>query len=154
VTFLNGTTPLAARAVNSNGVATLTTMQIPLGSNQLTATYGGNPINGTSTSAPITQTVNQAVISMSLTSTPSPAITGKSVNLRAKLTSNGGLPVGSAVTFSYSGSTLGTANINGAGVATFSTTAMPQGSDQVTATYAGSNDYGPASASLMLVVNP
>ncbi|MGA8439389.1 MAG: Ig-like domain-containing protein, partial [Candidatus Sulfotelmatobacter sp.] len=92
--------------------------------------------------------------SMTLTATPNPSITGKSVNLTAKLTSNGGLPVGRTVTFTYSGSTLGTGNINGAGAATFSTTAMPQGSDQVTATYAGSNDYGPASASLMLVVNP
>ncbi|MGA8507822.1 MAG: Ig-like domain-containing protein, partial [Candidatus Sulfotelmatobacter sp.] len=154
VTFLMGTTALGTTAVNSNGVATLTTKQLPLGSNQLTATYLGSPKNGTSTSAPITQKVNRAGISMTLTATPNPSITGKSVNLTAKLTSNGGLPVGSAVTFSSSGSTIGTANINGAGAATFSTTAMPQGSDQVTATYAGSNDYGPASASLMLVVNP
>ena len=153
VTFRNGTTALGAMAVNGN-VATLTTKQIPLGSNQLTATYGGNPINGTSTSAPITQNVNQAVISMTLTSTPNPSIAGKSVTLNAKLISSGALPVGSAVTFSYSSSTLGTANINGAGVASLSTTTLPQGSDQVIATYAGSNDYGPASAHLTQVVNP
>ncbi len=154
VTFLNGTTSLGAKAVNGSGVATLTTEQIPPGSNQLTAAYGGSLISATSTSAPITQNVNQAVISMTLTSTPYPSIVGNSVTLTAKLTSNGGLPVGSAVTFSYNGSALGTANINGTGVATFSTTALPQGSDQVTATYTESTDYGPASASLTQVVNP
>ncbi len=154
VTFRNGTTALGATAVNGSGIATLTTKLIPLGSNQLTATYGGSPINGTSASAPITQNVNQAVISMTLTSTPNPSIAGNSVTLTAKLTSHGGLPVASAVTFSYGSSTLGAANINGAGVATFSTAALPQGSDQVTATYAGSNDYGPATASLTQVVNP
>ena len=154
VTFLNGTTALGATAVNGNGVATLTTKQIPLGSNQLTATYGGSPMSLNSISVPITQNVNQAVISMTLTSKPNPSITGNSVTLTAKLTSNGGLPLGSAVTFSYNGSTLGTANISGAGVATFSTAALPQGSDQVTGTYVGSNDYGPASASLTQVVNP
>jgi len=154
VTFLNGTTALGATAVNGNGVATLTTKQIPLGSNQLTATYGGSPMSLNSISVPITQNVNQAVISMTLTSKPNPSITGNSVTLTAKLTSNGGLPLGSAVTFSYNGSTLGTANISGAGVATFSTAALPQGSDQVTGTYVGSNDYGPAPASLTQVVNP
>ena len=70
------------------------------------------------------------------------------------LTSNGGLPVGNAVTFSYNDSTLGTVNISGAGVVTFSTVALPQGSDQVTATYAGNNNYSPASISMTQVVNP
>ena len=64
VTFREGTTVLGGTAVNGNGVATLTTKQIPLGSNLLTATYDGSPMSLNSTSAPITQNVNQAVISM------------------------------------------------------------------------------------------
>jgi len=59
VTFLNGTTSLGVAAVNGSGVATLTTKQIPLGSNSLTASYTDSPMYANSVSAPITQVVNQ-----------------------------------------------------------------------------------------------
>jgi hypothetical protein len=48
---------------------------------------------------------------------------------------------------------LGTVNVNSTGVATFSTTSLPRGSDVVTAAYAGSVDYGSASATITQVVN-
>jgi len=69
------------------------------------------------------------------------------------LTSNGGLPTGQPVTFSYNSATLGTANVTSKGVATFSTTTLPRGSDAVTAAYAGSVDYSSASATVTQVVN-
>jgi hypothetical protein len=49
--------------------------------------------------------------------------------------------------------TLGTAVVNTEGVATFSTTTMPQGSDVVMAAYAGNADYSSASANVTQVVN-
>jgi hypothetical protein len=100
------------------------------------------------------QSVSPAVITMALASAPNPSTAGKSVTFTATLTSNGGLPVGSAITFSYNGSTLGSAKLGSAGTASFSTTTLPQGDDQVTATYAGSDDYDAASAVVTQVVNP
>ena len=153
VTFKNGSVTLGSRALNASGAATLTIAKIPVGANTLTATYNGDAFNGNSVSAAITQTVSQASVSMVLTSTPNPSTFGRSVHFTATLTSNGGLPTGQPVTFSYNSATLGTANINGKGVATFSTTTLPQGSDAVTAAYAGSADYSSASATVTQVVN-
>jgi hypothetical protein len=153
VTFKNGSVILGGVALNASGVATLTTAKIPVGADTLTATYNGNAFNGKSVSPAITQTVRQASISMVLTSDPNPSTFGTSVKFTAKLTSKGGLPSGQPVTFSYNGATLGTANVNSIGVATFYTTALPRGSDLVTAAYAGTVDYSAASATVTQVVN-
>jgi hypothetical protein len=118
----------------------------------LTATYNGDALNGTSTSAAVTQVVNQATIMMSLTSAPNPSPSGKSVKFTATFTSTGGLPNGQTVTFSYNGTTLGTETIAG-GEAVFSTTALPAGSDQVTATFGGNADYSSANALNTQTVN-
>jgi hypothetical protein len=153
VTFKNGTASLGVVTLNG-GVATFTTAKIPVGANTLTSTYNEDAFNGKSVSAAITQTVNRASVSMTLTSTPNPSTLGKSVKFTARLTSNGGLPTGQPVTFSYNGATLGTANVTTTGVATFSTETLPAGgSDVVTAAYAGSVDYSSASASVTQVVN-
>ncbi len=152
VTYKNGSATLGGGTLNTGGVAILTTAKIPAGTDTLTATYNGDVWNGKSGSA-ITQTVNQASISMVLTSTPNPSASGKSVKFTATLTSNGGLPSGQPVTFSYNNATLGTANVNSTGVATFSTTTLPQGSDVVTAAFAGTVDYSSASATVTQMVN-
>ena len=131
----------------------MTTAKIPVGADTLTATYNGDAFNAKSVSPAITQTVRQASISIVLTSYPNPSTFGTSVKFTAKLTSNGGLPSGQPVTFSYNGATLGTANVNSIGVATFYTTALPRGSDLVTAAYAGTVDYSAASATVTQVVH-
>jgi Bacterial Ig-like domain (group 3) len=151
VTFRNGTTSLGTVSLNASGVATLIKTNLPVGSDSLTAAYGGDPQNGISTSAAITQVVNQAAISMTLTSTPSTSTSGASIKFTATLTSNGGLPTGT-VTFSFGGTTLGTSSITG-GKATLSVTTLPVGSDQVTATYAGGVDYSATLASVVQTVN-
>jgi hypothetical protein len=153
VTFRNGSVILGTQTLNGSGIATLTTAKIPVGADSLTAAYNGDASNGKSVSAAITQTVRRASIHMALTSYPNPSAFGTSVTFTAKLTSNGGLPSGQPVTFSYNGVTLGTANVNSKGVATFSTTALPRGSDLVTAAYAGTVDYSAASATVTQVVN-
>ncbi len=154
VTFKNGSAGLGNGTLNSSGVATLTTAKIPVGAaNTLTSTYNGDVFNAKSVSAGITQTVSQASIQMVLTATPNPSTFGGLVHFTARLTSNGSLPTGQPVTFSYNGATLGTANFNSTGVATFSTTTLPRGSDVVGAGYAGSVDYSSASATVTQVVN-
>ncbi len=152
VTFKNGTTSLGTVTLNASGVASLTKTNLSVGALTITAAYNGDSETAKSASSAIAQIVNQAAISMGLTSTPNPSTNGQSVKFTATLTSNGGLPNGQTVTFSYNGNTLGTATITG-GKATFSTTALPSGSDQVTATYAGNVDYSAASAMVIQTVN-
>ena len=151
VTFKNGTTSLGMVSLNGSGVATLTKTSLPVGSDSLTASYSGDAQNGASISAAVIQVVNQAAISMTLTSTPSPSTSGALTKFTATLTSNGSLPTG-MVTFSFNGTTLGTSSIAG-GKAIFSLTTLPIGSDQVTATYAGTVNYSAASASVIQTVN-
>ena len=150
VTFKNGTTSLGT-ATLSGGTAVKATTKLPLGSSALTATYNGDSQNAKATSAPFTQTVNQAVVSMTLASSLNPSKSGRSVRFTATMTSTGSLPTGT-VTFSYNGSTLGTATISG-GKASLSIATLPVGSDEVMATFGGSADYSSASASITQVVD-
>jgi hypothetical protein len=152
VTFRDGTLGIGS-ATLSGGVATITKSKLAVGTHSITATYNGDAFNGKSALAAITQTVTQAAVRMVLTSTPNPSTFGASVKFMARLTSNGGLPIGQPVTFSYDGATLGTANVTSAGVATFSTITLPRGSDTVMAVYAGNVDYSSASATVTQVVN-
>ena len=71
----------------------------------------------------------------------------------ATLTSTGGLPVGGTVTFGFGSTTLGMATVGSTGLAVFSTTALPHGSDVVRATYAGSTNYSAATALFTQTVN-
>lgn len=151
VTFKSGSATIGT-ATLSNGTATLATAKISVGSNQLTATYSGDSVNGKGTSTAITQSVNQAITIMTLESSPDPSRQGQSIKLIATLTSNGGIPTGT-VTFKFGTTTLGTANIGGTGQATLSTNALPHGADAVTAAYTGNTNYSSTSATMTQTVN-
>ena len=152
VTFKNGTTNLGTGKLDSTATATLVTTKLPLGSASLTASYSGDTQNAKSTSSVLMQTTDQAQLTLSLASSPNPSTSGKPVKFTATLTSNGGLPEGQIVSFTYNNTTLGTAKISGK-TAIFSTTALPSGSDQVTATFAGTADYSSASNTVTQMVN-
>ncbi len=150
VSFRNGKT-LLGTATLSGGVATLSTAKLPVGSNSLTAEYNGDSTNSKSL-ASLAQQVAQAQVSLTLASTPNPSNLNQPVKFTANVSSNGGLPKGQKVTFSYGGSQLGTASITAVGTATFTTKALPAGTDTVTAAYAGNADYSAASGSVSQIV--
>jgi hypothetical protein len=73
VTFSHGGTVLGSKTLNASGVATLTTMALPLGTDNLTARYAGNAKYPASTSNVVTETISAsagapAVVSLSPTS--------------------------------------------------------------------------------------
>ena len=152
VTF-NNAGALLGTATLAAGRATLATTKLNIGSNSVTGTYNGDSQSAISTSSPIVETVNQAALTMTLTSSKNPSTNGKPVTFTAMLASNGSLPKGQLVTFSYNGTSLGTGTISAYGKATLVTAALPVGSDVVTATYSGDSDYGAASASMTQTVN-
>jgi hypothetical protein len=61
VTFSNGATVLATKTLNSSGVATLITTTLPLGSDNLTASYAGAAPFSASSSNALTETVEASV---------------------------------------------------------------------------------------------
>ena len=142
VTFTSGGSTLGTQTLNSSGVATLSTTALAAGSDTVTVSYGGDSTYAAG-SGTLTETVNKASTSTALSESSKTAVYGQSVTLTATLsvTSPGsGTPTG-AVTFLEGSTTLGTGTLNSSGVATLSTTALPVGSDSITASYAGDTDF-------------
>lgn len=153
-------TLLGTGSIGSNGQATYATMSLPAGTNYIEAMYGGSGTNlAGSTSNVVTQTVTSGTISTtsSLTSSPNPSTSGTLVTFSDAVSASSGTPTG-GVTF-YSCTTacstktsLGLATLSG-GKASVSTAALPVGTTDVEAIYAGSgNDSGSTSNVVAQVV--
>ena len=152
VTFEDGTTVLGTGTL-SDGIATLSTTALPVGSNVITAAYGGDKKFRASTFRPLLQTVQQAATTTTLTKNATAAVNlGQSVTFTATLAAvspGAGMPTGT-VTFMDGTNVLGTARLT-AGVATFTTTTLSLGfHPAITAVYNGSADFN-ASTSHRLV---
>src|SRR5207248_5800860 len=78
VTFRDGGNTLGT-ATLTNGTATFTTTTLSVASHVITAVYGGDSNFATSTSAALTQTVNQASTTAAVTSSVNPSGPGQSV---------------------------------------------------------------------------
>ena len=146
-----GTGTLAA-AGTASAIATFQTATLAAGTHTISATYSGDTNDFSSTSASLTQTVNIASTTTALAASANPAIAGKALTLTATVTANAGVAAGT-VNF-YNGTTLlGAGALNGAGVATLSTSTLPVGAYTITAAYQGnSNDTASTSAGLVLTV--
>lgn len=111
VTFYNGSSVLGTGVLGAGGrqgtvggsqVATFTTTTLPVGSDTITATYyGGDANNATSTSQPLTETVNSS-FTLSAPTAPAPAPAGTATTSTFTVTPTGGT-FSSAVTFSCNG---------------------------------------------------
>ncbi len=158
VTFMDGNTVLGTGTL-SNGVATFTTSTLlSVGSHSITAVYGGDTDDlGSTTGSALSQTVNQDQTTTTLVSSASSSVYGRPVTFTAAVSvvsPGSGTPTGN-VTFYDDGSPMGTGTLIN-GVATFTTSKLPGGSDSITASYGGdTNDLGSTTSSaLTQVVNP
>jgi hypothetical protein len=86
VQFKDGASNLGSAVTLAGGVATFTTSSLTTGSHSITAVYGGDGNNTTSTPAALTQTVNQAATSTSLASSLNPSAPSQSVTFTATVT--------------------------------------------------------------------
>jgi hypothetical protein len=116
--------------------------------NPLQPTYGGGSYD-----AFVTKIGNLLSSTTTLTSSSSPSALGQSVTFTSTVTPQGsGTPTGT-VTFTYSSTTLCNAVTLSGGTATCAYSALPVGSDIVTATYSGDSNFSGSSASLNQTVN-
>ena len=151
VTFKNGNTALTGTPTLIGGVAILTTNHLPVGTLSLTATYKGDTQSATSTSPVLTQVVNKAASSITLTSSLNPSTQGKPVMFIAKVSSPTAKATG-LVTFTAGSTYLGTVLLF-EGKASVDTAQLPKGSTKITATYSGSADVTGSSQTIVQIVN-
>ena len=146
VTFSSGATTLGTGTV-TNGVATLTVSSLPIGSDPIVATYGGDSNNNTSV-ATLSQTVNKITPTVTVT-TSGPSTFGGAVTITTTL------PTGTtgAVTVTSGGVTLGSGPVTAGGTVVITTTVLPTGTDTITASYGGDSNNNPATGTTTQTVN-
>jgi len=86
VTFKNGSTTLGSGTISA-GSASFNTSALSGGTHSITAEYGGDTNYNVSTSAAVSQVVNKAASTTTLTSSSNPSVSGASVTFTATVTS-------------------------------------------------------------------
>jgi hypothetical protein len=161
VTFTDNGSAIAACAtpvaVNpSTGIATCTTSALAAGTHSIVATYASDP-NYTTSNNNVTQTVNAAASSITLSSSLNPSMVNQAVTFTATVTPiTGPVKLSGTVSFTDNGSPLASCPVSfnpATGVATCSTSSLSLGSHTIVATYTDAN-YTSSSASVTQTVGP
>ena len=150
VTFKNGSTVLGSPSLDASGHATFTTATLPMGSNSITAVYGGDTNFTGSTSAILTQTVNKTATTTTVSSSSNSSVFSQSVTFTAAVTASAGTgtPTGT-VTFKNGSTTLGSPTLDGTGHATLAITTLAVGTASITATYNGDSNFGTSTSTAL-----
>jgi len=160
------TSTLCTLQVSSGGACSPsvgTTVGTGVGVHILTAAYSGDTNHTASSSQMVTITVLQDTTTATLAGAPNPSPAGQPVTFTATLTGNAAAPMGTvtfAETFPPTSvvQPLGTATlVPGAGLsstATLTTSALPLGTDTITASYAATTDFAAATATTTETITP
>jgi subtilase family serine protease len=151
VSFYAGSTLLGTASV-SNASASITTSALPVGANSVTAVYSGSTYysGSTSSAVQITVTVVAANTTTTLSTSAAQATSGSSVTLTATVVAATGSAAGTVNFYNGTG-LLGTGTLS-SGVATFTTSSLPVGTNWIKATYVGTTDYATSTSGSVSVV--
>ena len=155
VTFYKDGSQLNVGTLNSSGVASIITGSLTAGTHSIKAVYNASTDDATS-SATLTQTVNQAAVATktTLTSSLNPSTLGQGVTFTAKVTPVSGVVPTGTVTFYNGTGPINVGTLNSSGVATIVTGSLKVGTHSITAVYSGSaSDLTSTSPVLSQVVN-
>lgn len=155
VQFYVSGNPVGSPVTLSAGKATSAAIgTLAVGSDTVTAAYSGDTdFAGSSAiggSAVVSETVNQAPTKITVTG-PSTVTQGQAATFQ--VTVSGGDPPSGSVVFSAGSANLGTAPLNNAGQATFTTSALPSGNVTVAVTYTGDPNFQGATGTAGVSVN-
>ncbi len=152
VTFYNGSNTLGS-GTTANGVASMTTSSLPVGSNSITATYPGDSTYQSSTSRVFKQVVNLSPTTTSLVSSLNPSVFGQTVTFTVGVTpqSGTGTPTGT-VTLKNGSVVIASITLSN-GTGNYSTSVLAAGSSTITAAYSGDTNFSTSSATLTQVVS-
>jgi len=146
VIFMDGTTVLGNSTLVRPSVAAISITGLSGGTHSITAVYEGNAQYVASTSSAISQVVDPASTSTTVTPSVNPSTFGQSVIFAAAVSAAVGTPTGS-VTFKDGSTVLGTTSLDASGIATFSSHALAVGPHSVVAVYSGSGSYASSQSS-------
>ena len=149
VNFFDGTAPIGSGTINAQGFTSITTLSLAVGTHQITAAYQGDPLDGTSTSAPTVQVINPATDSILLGSSANPQAFASAVILSVKVSGTGSQPTGN-VTLLDGATPLGTTPVDGNGNASFTETALSIGTHNLVANYAGDANHSAISSTVLV----
>lgn len=154
VTLLDGTTTIGSTALPSNGTAQFTVNSLTIGSHSISATYAGDANFAGSTSATVTETVNRASTTTTVTSGTNPSAFSQSVTFTVQVQpSSGSTPTGT-VTLLDGTTSIGSATLPASGTVQFPTSNLSTGTHSITATYGGDGNFsGSTSSGLAQTVN-
>jgi uncharacterized repeat protein (TIGR03803 family) len=151
VTFKSGNVNVgAAKAIG--GVASFTLTTLGAGTDSITAVYRGDTDFSGSISSALSEVVNQATSTVTLTSSQNPSSVGHSVTFTATVVPQFSGTPGGKVVFKNGSRTLATVTLAG-GVATYNTSSLTSGSHTITAIYNGTNNFSASSTTLTQTVN-
>jgi hypothetical protein len=143
VAFTDGSTTIGVVTLNGLGRATLTTASLSRGNHAINANYGGDLQYTASSYTGFGETVLKDATATTVTPSANPAVVGATITFTAAVQASSpgaGTPTGT-VTFKDNTTVLGTGTLNGAGQATFSTTALAAGTHAITASYSGDTNF-------------
>jgi poly(3-hydroxybutyrate) depolymerase len=148
VTFMQGLNVLGTGALGS-GSATFTISTLKTGgTDAVKAVYPGDSNFAGSTSKAVSQVVNKAATTTTLASSQNPSNFGQSVTFTASVAPEFSGTVTGNVVFNNGSTKLGTVSLSG-GVASYTTTKLAVGTDQMTAVFNGSSSFTTSTSSVL-----
>jgi large repetitive protein len=155
----SGPTPPVPVMLGTNGTAALPISSLAPGTYSITAVYSGDPDDAPSTSAPITETIQQAATTTTLTPSANPISAGATLTLTATVTgaTAGAGALTETVTFTdqSTSTNYGPFTISNTGVVTFPINTLAAGTHNLVAAYSGNTNYAASTSSLLMeVVQP
>ncbi len=144
VTFADNATTLGSSTLSTSGGVTTASMlltTLAVGSDPVTASFDGGAdflASSSATTAPVA--VSRAPTSLGLLTSFNPSPFTQSVTLTATVFPTTGSGETGTVTFFDNSTSIGTSSVSN-GQATLSTTALPVGTDPITASYNGDGDF-------------
>ena len=141
VEFFDGATSLGTGALNEStpNQATFNTSSLDATTHSITAKYLGDSSYGSSTSSSLSQVVNKASTTTTITgNSPDPSVAGGAVKVDFTVTSGGGTPTGNVTVTDSASSASCTATVT---TGTCNITLTTAGARTLTATYAGDTNF-------------
>lgn len=142
IIFKNFSTVIGTVNCDALGEASLTIV-LPAGSHNISATFDGDDNLARDVAAPVAYIISKSGTSTALSADNSTPTFGQTVTFTATVTADApgsGIPAGT-VEFFDNGVSMGTVQLNAAGIATFATAGLSRVDHDITAEYLGNNNY-------------
>jgi Bacterial Ig-like domain (group 3)/FG-GAP-like repeat len=154
VTFTINGAQLGSAQWDGSGSATFSTIQLPAGSDTIVVSYAGDTHCSPSSASATVVITALAADTLTVTSSSSTPSQGQALSFTATMAGMGATPPTGLVTFTNNGLFLAAEPVSTSGVAVFSTTQLPAGTNLIAASYPGDVNYAASVGSMTVTVAP